>query len=1082
MKKSLLFFVCILVFATVLCACGGADTPLTVNVNGAEYHCTHNVLSETAVFDRGYAPDGASAPVYKAPADGCVYVLYAKGEEIVKDSYTVKKGDTCVIPTNGCSVFLKSASASADFTVDGWEMPEYIDIHESASVTDLTGTAGILLSHKDPKSFESVTNALFSPSASNRMDIPQGFFALTCSRNVKGEFVTKEYGVQKTATREFTLMFSDPYSLGFAKAFMEGKEGYYINNTEKISPYGSGTYAVIGDKPFEITALNSEISSEGIEIYDETYGLGLSPERDFEFLDIFVFDGVVAYVGEPNTRTVLPYPSGYAICFNGKDAAQAAKSIKVGDRVENILFSPVTTPADYVLLNGKDIVETVFRNENRTAFATAVIYDSEFFWDSTRTNIWGAEAAFDADGSFVSATKLGIEGESGNTSIPEGGFVLSSGNDLYAGYISKLKSGDTAERIQKNTAYFYRVIRDVSFGEPTDGRYATVYSGISRTPAAENILEISVDKDGYIVSSSVGGNTQVPQGGCVISASGDKKQEIMRFYKVGQRVILMEDKYSFALFGDCALNTAEYEEKLADCLNRIDEYAKELLPLDYEYAYGLAEEAKALISVSDSEPQKLFEAMEKIDELSNISVPSLLVQDRSAWVVHYETDAADVVHIVEYAHSLGINRLIVAPFRDTYALYNTRNEHLSRHPDLEDGEDMLKAYVEECHKRGMQIYFMYCCFTTAYPSEAYPEEHYVNYFGDKLLISKTGRDVAYFYDTPSYTLNPYDKEVRAWTLEVIKEVCENYDIDGVQLDYIRFPLPTYYSADRYEDHGYNQDIINAFKAKYNTDISPADMPVTHELWDEWCDFRSDIITSFAAEASRLVKKYDLTFSCTCFADAGDREKYVFQDVAAWAEQGIIDEIYPMIYSATLEGQIRYGDEIKSIVGDNCRVILGIGTYDGETPDIVRDQVMYSASVGADGNSVFALEYMQNFGFDTVYGRSLYRNSAVTAGTYGEAVKKYCEEYEFLITKVYGYFYVEDYSELLKKVENIAALYGSFDPSGKTEGEKEEYLRQVINAFASLKDALDTQSPAYENLSEKTDTVISSLTRLKNTLN
>ncbi len=1083
MKKSSLFILCIFIFTLFLCSCGGEDTGITLTADGTVYKVeTYNTVSDCALFDRDYAPDGESAPFYTAPAGGAVFVCYEKQGETVIISDSVVKGSMCIIPTNGYSVFVKGASPSDAFSLDGYQMHEYIDIYNLPSVVHASDMVGVLLSHKDPLGFDGVTNALFSPSASNRIIVPDGYLGITCSRNVKGEFVTEEYGVEKTAAREFTLMFSDPYSLGFAKAFMKGKVGYNINNTEKISSYGSGMYAVIGDAPFEITAYNPEKSSEGVEIYDETYGLKLSPEREFEFLDIFVFDGVVAYVGEPNARTVLPYPSGYAVCFNGKTAVEAAKGIKVGDTVETVLLDVVTTPADYVLLNGKNIVETVFRNENRTSFATAVVYDSEFFWDSTRTNIWGAEAAFDADGNFVSATKLGIEGESGDTPIPDGGFVLSSGNDLYAGYMSKLKAGSTAQRIQKDTAYFYRVIRDISYGNSAEGRYATVYSGISRTPNAENTLEISVDKNGYIISSSTGGNTSVPDGGYVISASGDKKQEIMRFYKVGQRVIFMEDKYSFALFGDSALNTAEYEETLTDCVSRLDEYAKELLPLDYGYAYGLAEDAKSLLAASASDPVKLFEAKEKIDELCNISVPSLLVQDRSAWVVHYETDIQDVAHIVEYAHSLGLNRLIVSPFRDTYALYNTENEHLFRHPNLGEGEDMLKAYVEECHKRGMQVYFMYCCFTTAYPSEAYPGEHYVNYFGDKLLISKTGRDVAYFYDTPSYTLNPYDKEVRAWTLEVIKEVCENYDIDGIQLDYIRFPLPTYYSADRYEDHGYNQDIINAFTAKYGAAANPVNMPITHELWDEWCDFRSDIITSFASEASRLVKEYDLTFSCTCFADAGDREKYVFQDVAAWAEQGIIDEIYPMIYSATLEGQVKYGDEIKSIVGDKCRVILGIGTYDGETPQIARDQVLYSASVGTDGNSVFALEYMQNFGFDTVYGKSLYRNSAVTADMYGEAVKKYCEEYEFLITKVYGYFYDEDYSELLDSVSEIAESYGTFDPSVKTDREKSEYLRQVINAFASLKDALDAQSPVYENLSDKTDTVISSLTRLKNTLN
>lgn len=1077
MKKIFLFVLFTLIFIIPLCSCGKTQGDISVTVGGKAYLCAYNTVSDNAVFDREYAPEGINTPVYNAPANGCVLLWYAKGEEIIKDSFSVKKGERCVIPTNGCSIFIKKASPDADFTVEGYSLPEYIDIYENPSVTDETGIAGFLLSHKDPKNFENVTNAFFSPSASDRTETAEGFLALTCSRNVKGVFSTVDFDVKKTGERDFTLMMSEPYAKGFAAAFMKGSGGYLINNTEKISSYGSGNYAVIGETPFKITAFNPENPAEGIEIYDETYGLDLSPERDFEFLDIFVFDGVVAYISTPNTRTVLPYPSGYAVCFNGADAVNAAENIKVGDRVENILFEPVTTPADYVLLNGKNIVETVFRNENRTSFATAVVYDGEFFWDSTRTNIWGTEAAFDKDGRFVSVTKLGVEGKSGDTPIPQGGFVLSSGNDLYSNYMLKLKKGDTAERIQKNTAYFYRVIRDVSYGEKTESRYITVYSGISCTPVSENTLEISVDKDGYIISSSSGGNTPVPEGGYVISASDDKKQEITRFYKIGQRVIFMEDKYSFALFGDAALNTEECQAILEDCVNRLEEYAQKLIPVDYEYAYGLAEEIKELLAASAYDPAKLFEAKKMLEELNNISVPSLFVQDRSAWVVHYETDVQDVEHIVEYAHSLGINRLIVSPFRDTYALYNTQNPHLSRHPDLDEGEDMLKAYVEECHKRGMQIYFMYCCFNTVYPSESYPEEHYVNHFGDKLLLSKTGRDVAYFYDTPSYTLNPYDEEVRAWTLDVIGEVCENYDIDGIQLDYIRFPLPTYYSADRYEDHGYNADIVAAFKAKYGVD--PVSMPITHNLWDKWCEFRCDIITSFAASASRLVKEYDLTFSCTCFSGDEDRKKYVFQDVGSWVEQGIIDEIYPMIYSATLEGQMKYGDEMKNIVGDKCDIILGIGTYDGETPEIVRDQVLYSAQIGASGNSVFALEYMQNFGFDTVYGKSLYRNPAATADMYGKTVDGYCKDLMFLFEKVYGYLLKEDYTVLADAVESVSDKYGDFDPSGKTNKEKTEYLQAVIAEFDGIKALMDASDPAYEHFCAELDGITASLKRLKN---
>lgn len=1081
MKKLVFLLFCGVFCFICLFSCEKTqNVSVSLTVGAEEYSVkTVNSDSNIALFDRSYTLNGENTPVYTAPNNGSVFICYVQSGNIIKKSISVKKGDICVIPTNGCSIFVKNASASDNFEINGYTMPEYIPIHENASVTDITGTAGFLISHKDPESFENVKNALFSPSASERSEVPEEYIGITCSRNSKGEFTTEQYGAKKTAAREFTLMLSESYAKGFAKAFMQENDKYYINNSDTVSKYGSGKVLAVNGVPFEVTALNPESPALGIEVYDERFGLKLSPERDFEFIDIVIYDGMVTYIGKANTQTVLPYPDGYAVCFNGKDAVEKAKGIKVGDTAEAVLFEPVTTPKDYVLLDGKRIVETVYKNEERTAHATAVIYDQNFFWDSTRTNIWGVEAAFDKNGAFVSVKDMGVE-DSGNTPIPEGGFVLSSGNSLYGSYMKKLKEGSTAERIIKDGAYFYRKIYDVSFEKQTEGKDITVYYGISATPENTNAFELAVDKDGYVVSASTGGKTKLPEGGYVISAVSYKKDELKRFSQVGYRVFLFEDISALSLFGSADTDLEFLTERISKAEEALKNASDNLLAIDFEYAYSLFDEIKENVITAQKDPAARFTVKQKLTELEKAVVPSFYVQDRAAWVVHYETDIEDVKHIVKYAHSLGLNRLILAPFRDTYALYNTQNPHLSRHPDLEDGVDMLQAYIDECHALGMQVYFMYGCFCTDLPSEKYPAEHFVNYFGDKLLLSKAGRNVAYFYDTPSYTLNPYDTEVRQWMLDVIREVCENYDIDGVQLDYIRFPLPTYYGEANYEDHGYNEDIVKAFMAKYGTNVNPKNMSVKHGLWDEWCDFRCDIITSFAAQASDVVKKYDLSFTCTCFASNTDRLKYVFQNVAEWVDQGIVDAVYPMIYSATLEGQMQYGDETKQIVGDKCGLVLGIGTYDGETDEVIKDQVMYSYDLGTEGNSIFALEYIQHFGFDTVYSEILYRTPAVNTDEYGKTVNAYCQQLTFMVEKVYKYCDPDvDYTGLLNEIKAVSDAYGDFDPAEKTAAEKAQYLSSVINALKDLK----SKCPEYaaENFSFHVDTAVSSLTRLRNTL-
>ncbi len=1078
MKKTIFLLLCIFSFA-LLCGCTSDNTDITVTDGDTVYELTgYNTVTSNALFDKNYAPDGVPSPVFKAPAKGVVLTYYtdADGEQ-VKAVTPVASEETCVIPLNGCSVFLKTDSVSDTFTVSGYTLPDYTDIASLPSVTDESGTAGFLLSHKDPVSFEGVTAALFSPTVDS-VEIPDGYFAVYCSRNIYGGFKTVEFDVSKTTSKHFTLVVSDSYAKGFAAAFMEVNGMFNINNSDKLTPYGTNKTVVIDETHFTVNGINPKECGDGIFVYDADYGLSLAPEREGDFVDIYVFDGIVAYISNKNTRTPLPFPSGYAICFNGEESVKKAEAIKIGDKAEALLFTPFTTPVNYVEVirdGSSEYIDVFYRNEARTTVTEAVLYDSNYFWNSTRTNQWGTEVAFTSDGEYVTISHLGV---SGDTPIPEGGYVISVGDNVYASYLKPLPKGGSLRYVQNDSMYSFRKIKNVVYGSAGEGEYIAVLSGISVTPAAENALELAVDKNGYIQSAHFGGGTPVPEGGCVISATGVKKNELSRIYTVGSRIITYESTKTLYIFTEKLSSlgalTSEYDSTLA----ALKATEKDMLVLDYKKAYSLAEQTRELLEKAASEPMCYTEAAESLALFKQACIPSLQVQDRSAWVVHYETDESDVKHIVEYAASLGINRLIVSPFRDTYALYRTELENLSVHPDLPEGQDMLKAYVDACHENGIEIYFMYCCFNTGSPENSYPETHYVNLFSDSRLLSKAGRDVAYFYSEPSYTLNPYDGDVRAFNLAVIQEICESYAVDGIQLDYIRFPLPTYYGESNYEDHGYNADITAAFMAKYGTSLNPVDMPITHELWDEWCAFRCDIITSFAAEASRLVKQYDLTFSCTCFASASDRAKYVFQDVGTWAEMGIIDEIYPMIYSATLEGQKQYGDELKAIVGDNCRIILGVGTYDGETDEVIRKQVEYSYNLGTDGNSTFALEYIQGFRFDSVYAGELYRTSAVRTNEYGETVTAYCAQLKMLAE---NYMFLHpserDLSGFVAELDRIAEEYGSFRKIGKTYTERLLYIQNVISEFNSL---LSTES-LPECLQKHVQSIVSALVRTENTL-
>lgn len=880
-----------------------------------------------------------------------------------------------------------------------------------ACVTNEDGTLGVLIDRKDVKSLPAKYGCiLMQPSTTIPFELEEGSFAVTVKRRVKGGFEVIESGAEKISTKYFTLIFKGESNIEFAKQSLAPGEVCMMYNTDKISQFGKGCGIVIGKTEFEVDAINPQNAASGISVYDENYGFGVSPEYDGDFVDLLVFDGYILKKNPQNATCVMPFPNGCLIRFAG-DAAEYADSLAEGDAVEAVGFDIECSPREYVLINGCK-VEIAYRNEYRSAVSYAVMYDGDFAYDSTGTNIWGTEVAVDKDGFITEVVAGNIEGVSGDTHIPEDGFVLSSGYSAYSSYMTSSKVGDKAEYIEKDGIYRYRRIYDVKFNEyGEEGKeYISVISRevANRTRQITDAIYYIIDAEGYVAYIS-DHPVDIPDGGFAIVATGMKKTEIKRFCSVGDKIIGLGSLKSLFALATTAKETVD--GMLTELKNEIAEAKTKLQLLDFEAIDNTVLTIEGYLN----DQTKLVEAAKALGDLKDMLTPSITACERAAWVIDTDQDLADIKRTVAYAKGLGINTLILSPFRNTYALYDTNVEHLCRSKDMPD-LDVLQAYIDECHANDIKLIFMLCCFIADKPSSAYEDDHFVNYFGNKLLISKTGRNAAYFYSDPSYTLNPYDSEVREFYKAIIKEVIAKYDVDGIQLDYIRFPLPTYYGESNYEDQGYNDDIIAAFQKQYRTSKDPRELSITDPMWEKWCAFRRDIITSFVKEVSRICN--DTYFSVTCFAGYTDRQIYVFQDVEKWAQKGYIDAVYPMIYSASADEFIANASKLIEGVGESCRVVLGVGTYDGETDEVLKKQIDYAYESGCDGISVFALQYIQSCGFDGFY-KNTFRDPATSTSDTDKAFNAYAEMLVAKIDKVYSYLCPDaDFSSVRTHLETM----------------------------------------------------------------
>lgn len=189
------------------------------------------------------------------------------------------------------------------------------------------------------------------------------------------------------------------------------------------------------------------------------------------------------------------------------------------------------------------------------------------------------------------------------------------------------------------------------------------------------------------------------------------------------------------------------------------------------------------------------------------------------------------------------------------------------------GYDPFQFAVDECHKRGMEIHAWIGCTPIGGAKHiAALGQKSVTRTNPKLIILASG----------CYYMNPGVPETKDYIARMAAEVTRKYDIDGVHLDYIRYPDEHVRFSDR------------ATFAKYGNGV-------------EYRQWRRNNITGIVRSVYQAVKKLKpwVKVSSSPVGKYKDTSRYsskgfnayhaVFQDPQEWLREGIQDIIFPMMY-------------------------------------------------------------------------------------------------------------------------------------------------------------------------------------------
>ena len=275
-----------------------------------------------------------------------------------------------------------------------------------------------------------------------------------------------------------------------------------------------------------------------------------------------------------------------------------------------------------------------------------------------------------------------------------------------------------------------------------------------------------------------------------------------------------------------------------------------------------------------------------------------------------------------------------------------RSEILPVAPSVEEYGDQIAAAVAACKKRGLETHIWKVCFNASNaPAEFLAEMRAQG----RLQVSLDGEESPWL--CPSH---PANLELERAALE---EVATKYDVDGIHLDYIRYPD---------NDHCFCDGCKARFSEEYErkTGRKLDDFPTCvredkaiRAAFDEW---RRSHITSLVRSIRKTLdeKRPNVALSAAVFSGVDSAKRSVAQDWIGWIDEGLLDFVCPMDYTADAAGFAATVRGQLDAVAGRTPVYPGIGmTATGISmgAEQVAAQVVEARKAGADGFTIFNLD-------------------------------------------------------------------------------------------------------------------------------
>ncbi|HVP38973.1 MAG TPA: family 10 glycosylhydrolase [Candidatus Saccharimonadales bacterium] len=338
---------------------------------------------------------------------------------------------------------------------------------------------------------------------------------------------------------------------------------------------------------------------------------------------------------------------------------------------------------------------------------------------------------------------------------------------------------------------------------------------------------------------------------------------------------------------------------------------------------------------------------------------------RGLWVVRTSmTSRERIRRMVERARQYGVRDLFVQVRGRADAYYRSAVE--PRAESVEDSAfDPLAYALELAHREGLRVHAWLNTFLV-WSADQNPRSpaHLANAHPDWSAVRPDGRALW------SLTRNEFEgsitegmfsaagnPDVRAEFLDVVRDLLRRYDVDGVHLDYVRYP-----SSEVGFDYGSRTEFMRrtgvdpawmADRPEYlESRYGPAGVADLERRWADWQrETVTDVVRGVRAAVDSL--RPGTRVSAAVIADLDAALGRNRQDWPEWLRAGLLDFAVPMLYTPSdrvFAGQLRR--ILEQAAGRP--VVAGVAVYDQPARGAAR-KIVLARRMGVDGISLFSYD-------------------------------------------------------------------------------------------------------------------------------